>query len=249
MLARLAKWLEPTTLAAAEAGELEQWLDLCHLTPRSRYTYISSLAAFYRWAVDTGIADADPTDKLLRPRLPRLVPRPIALEHLRSAVAYADPRMKAWLLLAGFQGLRCHEIAMVRRDDVRDHGDTPTLIVSDGKGGHQRVLPLHPDVLAALRPFLHRRGWLFVSQSGNRYPAATVSRYIGRHLRTHNIPGTAHQARHLFATEVYRISRDLRLTQELMGHADPKSTAIYTQLAPGESARVVEQLSFEDPPQ
>ena len=53
---------------------------------------------------------------------------------------------------------------------------------------------------------------------------------------------TLHQLRHAFATEVYRASRDLRLTQELMGHAHPNTTAIYAAYSPGDAAGVVEGL-------
>ena len=243
-LLELQRWL-PAPLLEATPGDIEQWLDDCNLSAGSRYTYIGTLRAFYGWCRDVGLVADDPTSKLERPRLPRRLPRPIPMDRLRDAFDQADPRMRAWLLLAGFEGLRCFEIAHLRREDVRVTARPPTLFVSDGKGGHQRELPLHPMVEEALRPFLNRRGWLWTSErTGRPFLPGTVSTYIARHLHRCGLVETAHQARHLFATEVYRISRDLRLTQEFLGHADPKTTAIYTQLADAERAEVIDKLRW-----
>lgn len=245
VLQRLATRIEPTPLVAASPGDLEAWLDSCSLSPASRNTYISHLRAFYGWAHDVGLVLENPTKKLHLARLPRRLPRPAALPDYQAAVETAEPMMRAWLLLAGLAGLRCHEIARVRRQDVRDRDQPPTLLVADGKGGHERVVPLHPAALAALRPFLHRgRGWLFEKQGGGRYRAGTVSVYVARHFHTHGFEWSAHNLRHWFGSNVYQLSHDLRVTQELMGHADPKTTTIYTLIDTTTSAPVVDSLPW-----
>jgi site-specific recombinase XerC len=59
------------------------------------------------------------------------------------------------------------------------------------------------------------------------------------YLRSLGIHATPHQFRHYFASEVYDVTRDLRLTQELLGHASPHTTAIYTKVRPSHDAVAV----------
>lgn len=140
-------------LLEAEPADIEEWLDGCNLANSSRYVYVSCLAAYYRWAVRAGDLERAPTDDVIRPRLPRRVPRPMVQADFVHAVEQADPRMRCWLLLAGHQGLRCKEIAGLRREAVLDDRDPPLLVVEAGKGSHEGVLPLNPEVEQALRSY------------------------------------------------------------------------------------------------
>ena len=244
LLIRLAERLDPIPITDATAGDLDGWLEACSLSPASRNTYIAHLRAFYQWAIESGLVSSDPTKKLVKARLPRRLPRPAATSDFERAVESADPMVRAWLLLAGLAGLRCHEIARLRRQDVNDRDNPPVLFVADGKGGHQREVPIHPDLLAALRPFF-RKGWLFTNRDGNRYHSGTVSAYIARHFRRCGMDASAHQLRHWFGTNVYRSSgKDLRATQELLGHSDPKTTTIYTLVDVDSKAPAIDQLDW-----
>jgi len=74
-----------------------------------------------------------------------------------------------------------------------------------------------------------------------------VSRLCNDHLHSIGIPHTLHSLRHRYGTQVYRASgRDLRLTQELMRHKTPVSTALYTWVDPAEGAAVVAKLPTFD---
>lgn len=248
LLKQLERWLAPIPVTSATAGDIDGWLSACNVSPQSRSSYLSNVHAFYVWAIDVGLIDTDPTAKLERPKLPRRLPRPAATCDFADAVDQAEPRMLAWLLLAGYAGLRCHEIAGLRRGAILDRDEPPALRVEDGKGGHQRVVPLHPDLLAALLPFLDQRGWLFPSGRGNgALSPSSVSRLIVGHFAACGIHGSAHPLRHWFATNVYRASgKDLRMTQELLGHADPKTTAVYTLIDVSESSGAVASLSLDE---
>lgn len=226
-------------LSETTAEDIEGWLERRKLTVRSRYTYLTSFAVFFAWATHTGACRKDPTRELVRPRLPRLVPRPANGDDLRFAMDQAPMPMKAWLCLGAYQGLRCYEMAGLHHEDVVDG----LLLVRDGKGGHQRLLPLHPETAAALRLVPSTAGPLFLMQNGSTYRPGTISTYIGRYFRSLGIGATAHQLRHWFGTSVYQASHDLRLTQELMGHADPKTTAIYAAYSPDAASSVVVGLS------
>jgi integrase/recombinase XerC len=226
----------------ASAAEVTGWLDTCTLSPRSRYTYISILAGYYRWLQRMGHREDNPTEQLDRPRAGRLLPRPIPDEDLRLALKQADGRMTAWLSLAAYQGLRCFELAHLQREDFLDHLD-PALLVVHGKGNKERVLPLNPEAWSAvLATELRRNGFVFRMKTGSRFREGTISSYIARYLHQLGIPFTAHNLRHWFGSTVYARTLDLRLTQELMGHAWPTTTAIYAAWSPTAAVEVVRGL-------
>jgi integrase len=233
---------------AATTGDVELWLDACDLAIKSRATYLANLGPFFDWMVDVGKRDDNPVTKIRRPRVPRRVPRPAAPADLERALATADPKMRAWLLLAAYQGLRCCEIAGLRREAILDHETPPALIVEDAKGGHQRVLPLHPKVLDALRDYgLPPRGFVFPSvRTKGALTAHRLSGYINEHLDACGVGVTAHQFRHSFATTVYRLSHDLLMVQALLGHADPRSTAGYAAWDTRDAAKFVFLLDAGD---
>lgn len=226
-----------------ETSHIEEWLDAHEIGIRTRATYIGHICAFYEWAVREGLVETNPARFIERPRLPRLIPRPISDADLAEALAQAEPVMRCWLALAAYEGLRCMEIAGLRRENILDTRDPPILLVADGKGGHQRVLPIHPEVTSALRRLGPAKGgWVFPSVGSRPYSEHTISMKANAFLHELGIEATMHQLRHWFGTQVYARSRDLRLTQELMGHASPITTAGYAAWATSEAYDVVSEL-------
>lgn len=241
-LIALSRWLGKDLLDAT-TEDLEKFLDVGGLSPQSRYTYTSYFAAFYGWCVRERLIRKDPTEAMVRPKLPRRVPRPIAQDELAYAVSEADPRMRCFLLLAAFAGARCMEIAGLRVEDIHRHQN---VLLLHGKGDRERLVPLHPDVHRALIGFgLPRAGFVFRKLNGNPLTPSTISRYVGKYLRSLEIDATCHQGRHSYATRIYQLSNgDLRMTQDLLGHASPSSTAIYAAWSPERAAEVVQQLTL-----
>lgn len=233
------------SLHDATRDDIEAWLKSRKTTAKSRYTYISHIATFYRWAVAEELVERDPTLRLDRPRMARAVPRPMGTDDLRFALRAAEPRMHAWLALVAFQGFRCKEVVDLTVDDLMLNADPPAIVVSEGKGRRGRVLPLNPEVLAALRRYnIPRAGHIFC-RSGSTEPMApsTVSKYISVYLKEMGVPATAHQGRHWFGTNVFKLTKDLRMTQELMGHASPSTTAQYVAFSDAGAATAVQRLS------
>lgn len=153
---------------------------------------------FYRWALAEGLIGVDPTGRLVRPKIPRRLPRPIGEEQLLRAVLTATPRVRAWLVLAGWAGLRAMELAALRREDVLEDAAPPLLIVRDGKGQVGRAVPLSRPVVDELAPMLAGHDpaheWLFVGQHDKRrhvHPG-TVSSMCNEHLRSLGYPDTLH---------------------------------------------------------
>ena len=214
------------------------------LAARTRRTWISHLSSFYAWAVDWEHLPHDPTKRLIRPRLPRALPRPVDEAILEEAIRQAPPMLAAWLTLAGYAGLRCHEIAELERSDVLDDQD---LLRIAGKGGTERLVPIGSTVWAALAAHgLPDRGPVFTRPDGRPWGPSDVSRHASMHLQLLGFDAVMHQLRHRFGTQVQSECGDLRVTQELMGHADPATTAGYAAYSRTRARRAVEALDELD---
>ncbi len=241
-----ARWCGGDILEVTQA-DVEAYLGTLRVSPRTRYNYIARLSAFYTWATDEGHVAENPVRKIQRPRRPRDLPRPIPAKDLLHAVELAEPEMRCWLLFAAFAGLRCKEIAGIMVDDIRRDIATPTLLVSNPKGNRERGVPIHPDLDLALVEYgIPRSGYLFphFENPGEPIQPWKVSHDGGAFLRSVGVDATMHQLRHFFASSVYAASQDLRLTQELMGHASPTTTAVYAAWDQGRAAEVVSGLSI-----
>jgi len=222
---------------------IEGWLDDRHLGARSRYTYIGAIAGFHRWCVVNGHATNDPSLGVVRPKLPRRYPRPARTVDLVDAIEHASLRMRAWLCLAAYSGLRCKEIAGLRVDDVFLDQKPPVFHLRETKGDKDRVVPIAEEVLRALEAYtMPIAGFVFPALLPNGQPTKRalrphqVSDDINRYLHGRGIAATAHQLRHWFGTELYRRTRDLKLVAELMGHAKVETTSLYVALVPTEEA-------------
>jgi integrase/recombinase XerC len=226
-ITRLAAAL-PCPLAEASAADLRAWRAGLQLAPRTILAYVSNVHQFYAWAAARGRVAANPAAGLPVPRRPRLLPRPIGEDELLGALAAAPPRIRPWLVLAGWAGLRAMEIAGLRRENVFEATPVPVILVVS-KGGDERLVPMSAFVADELVPVLPARGWVFRRYDGRPGPNApwVVSRLANDHLHDCGSAATLHQLRHRFATQAYRVDRDLRAVQELLGHRHPDSTAGY----------------------
>lgn len=236
-------------LLAATDRDLAAWQRSRTFTAQSHRTYVSHVREFFKWAVAEGLVAEDPTGRLVRPKVARRLPRPIPEDALLRAVLTAPTsRIRAWLVLAGWAGLRAMEIAALRREDVHEAAQPPMLEVRDGKGNKGRAVPMSRLVVDELRPILEAHdgpdGWLFLAWDRTDRPvkAGSVSNHCNEHLRSLGLTNTLHTLRHRFASELYRVTLDLRLTQEMLGHASPATTAIYTAFSPGRAASAVDEI-------
>ena len=226
----VARHHDPLTVSA-EA--LELLLDRRNLSPKTRTTWVSHLSQFYRWALGIGLTEADPTLVMVRPKVRRYFPRPISEEDYGRALAMSrTPLMTSWLLLAGIQGLRCLEIAGLRNEDI----DLSAAMVRVlGKGGVERVLPIHTEVGGALQAYgLGKYGPTFLDPALNdSYTAEHCSRIVCRYLSNIGVEATAHQLRHRAGTELLEASGgNIRVVQEYLGHASIATTQVYAQVRP-----------------
>ena len=232
-------------LREATETDLLRWerAQVAGRAPETRSAYVSHCKAFYRWAVVTGIIAADPSSRLTNPKLPRTLPRPLPEDVLRAAVQRARPKMRLQILLAAFCGLRCQEIAGLHWTDLRTTADgLTTLLIREGKGGKERVVPVPWVVLEAMLAHGRRRsGPIFYGVDGAQIDARSVSRSLNRFLQQFG-DYTAHQLRHRYGSTAYQLTKDIRLVQELLGHSSPTTTARYAAFDASQTMSMVEAM-------
>jgi integrase/recombinase XerC len=212
-----------------DVEDIAAWHEQLNIGPQATVTAIAHVTEFFRWAIRHDILTADPTRFIIRPRIPRGLPRPISEEDLQLAIDTAPARIRAWLVLAGWGGLRACEVANLHRSDILDSA-TPAVIIVKGKGNRERVVPLGPAMLMELQAYgLTSRGYVFARRDGNAGPNKPymISHLANAHLHALGITATFHQLRHRYGTQIHGISKDLRVTQELLGHSSPATTAGY----------------------
>lgn len=211
--------------------------------PASMARMLSSVRSFHRFELREGVTDRDPTVGVAPPRPPRSLPRPLAVDEvtrLLEAPPADEPvglRDRAILEMLYGAGLRISELTGLDVDDLElEDGSVRVL----GKGGKERDVPVGRYAREAVTSYLARarprfataksRAALFLNQRGGRLTRQGVSQLLGRHVRAAGIRRrvTPHTLRHSFATHLLEGGADVRVVQELLGHASVATTQIYT---------------------
>jgi integrase/recombinase XerD len=204
---------------------------------------LSSVRSLHRFLMANGVSASDPTAGVHRPTLPRSLPRPLSVEEVERLVAATADRSPAQLrdraaleTLYG-AGLRISELVGLDVDDVDlEEGSVRAF----GKGSKERVVPIGrpaSDAIAlylkAGRPALagrNTRAALFLNQRGGRLTRQGCAKLLRASVQRAGIRKrvTPHTLRHSFATHLLEGGADVRVVQELLGHASVQTTQIYT---------------------
>lgn len=230
---RLAEWgtwdVRPAVIVAW-LGRYSGW---------TKATYFLHVRSAYKFAVEWGLVESDPTARIIRPPQPVARPRPLTAGQLNAVLDTASPQVRKFVLLAYLAGLRSHEVAKIRGEDVTEQ----TLTVL-GKGGQQVILPTHP-ALWALAQEMPREGWWFPSTliEGQPISASWVSTAVRRTLRAAGVEsGSIHRVRASFGTDLLRSGANVRVVQKLMRHKSLESTERYLGVADDEMAKALGAL-------
>jgi len=207
----------------------------------------SSVRGLHRFLAREGIEPADPTSHLRPPKQPRRLPKALTIDQVSTLLEAAGPaddllgvRDRALLEMLYATGARVSEIVQLDVDDLA-HGD---VLRVRGKGSKERIVPVGSYARAAVdayltrsRPELSRRGHatprLFLGARGaplSRQSAWLIIQSAAEraHLTAHVSP---HTLRHSFATHLLQGGADVRVVQELLGHASVATTQIYTHVS------------------
>jgi integrase/recombinase XerD len=204
-----------------------------------------ALRVFFRFLTARGRIPLDPAEKLPLPRLPHTLPQPLSqdeMARLVSAPAGDTPleiRDRALLELLYACGLRIAEACSVRLENLDDEG---AVIRVTGKGNKTRLIPVGKAALEALHLYLSNArpklvspksgGEIFLSVRGHALTPARIWQVVRLYAKRAGIEESVHphQLRHSFATHLLSGGADLRIIQEMLGHASIATTQIYTQV-------------------
>ena len=205
----------------------------------------ASLRAFFKHLLRTGKVKSNPMALIGRPsNLEKRLPRIMSEEQVAKLLTLPDPtrptgiRDRAILELFYDSGIRMNELINLKPEDIDFKENTLKVL---GKGSKERIVPFGSTARAAMQLYLAIRPMLsacsnggvkvfFLSQRGLRLGAKTIDDMCQRYMK--QIPGirqmSAHVLRHSFATHLMNRGADIRAIQELLGHVDLSTTAIYT---------------------
>lgn len=222
---RMAAWCN-TAPHTAGTDDIVTWLaEGGDWSANTRWTYHTSLTAWFLWLQKTGHRIDNPMVVIDSPRRSKGEPHPVSNRDMqRLLTVRAHKRTKAMILLAAFQGLRVHEIAKVKGE----HFDlAERRMVVTGKGGFTATLPMHRRIVE-LATDMPRRGFWFPGPDRGHQRRESVGGTIKEAMIRAGVPGSAHGLRHWFATALIEAGVDLRTVQVLMRHQNLATTEIYT---------------------
>lgn len=219
----------------------------------------STIHTFYRWLHRNGTLERDPLFGVTLPKRPRRLPKvvdPSVVASLIEAIPADSPqglRDRAIFELLYGGGLRISELVAL---DLGAVDLTEGAAIVRGKGHRERVVLYGRPAVRALerylshgRPQLARAGEpaLFVNRFGGRLSARSVQTAMKRYAVAAGIAEELHPhlLRHSFATHLLDGGADLRVVQELLGHASPATTEIYTHVSRARHAELAEEAWVE----
>jgi integrase/recombinase XerD len=254
-LERFATWAagrDVATTAAATPAILSEFLiseKKRGLSATSIKLEAVALRIFFRFLTSRGRIGSDPAEKLPLPRLPQTLPQPLSQNEITKLVAAPagdtplEIRDRALLELLYACGLRIAEACNVRLENLDEEGG---VIRVTGKGNKTRLIPVGRAAMEALKFYLGnarpklvspRSGAaIFLSVRGHPLTPARIWQLVRHYAKVAGIEVAIHphQLRHSFATHLLSGGADLRIIQEMLGHASIATTQIYTQVDRGQ---------------
>lgn len=215
------------------------------ISAKSQARILSGVRSFYRYLVLDGYLDVDPTELLESPHLPQHLPEYLsteevdALENSIDLTSNEGHRNRAIIEVFFSCGLRVSELTNLKLSDLfLSQG----FIRVNGKGGKQRLVPISERAIHELELWFDDRrqmeikpgeeDYVFLNRRGHHLTRTMILIMVKRQAEAAGIKKTIspHTLRHSFATALLKGGADLRIIQELLGHADLGTTEIYTHM-------------------
>ena len=212
----------------------------------TRARKIASAKSLFGFLVDDGVLEGNPTTNVSAPRIGRSLPKALSVEEVDRLLAAPSEvhtpeaiRDQAMLELLYASGMRVSELLSL---DLEDVSFETGAVRCFGKGGKERIVPIHSQAAEAVRFYVEeaRPGLLgsksaaalFLNRRGNRLTRQGFWLILKGYCQRAGLNGkiTPHTLRHSFATHLLHGGAPLRHVQELLGHASINTTQIYTHL-------------------
>ena len=215
---------------------------------------LSAIRSFYRYLTREGVLRTNPIEKASSPKLDKRLPSFLTIDEIERLLAAADlsdpvgQRDRAILELLYASGLRVSELAQLTLGQI--DFDTNEIRVW-GKGAKERVVLMGEPAAMALKKYLRKgrpklldgkkkNSAFFLNRDGGRLSERSIQRMLEKYARVAGINKRVHphMLRHTFATHLLDGGADLRVVQELLGHASLNSTQIYTHVTKSQARKV-----------
>jgi integrase/recombinase XerC len=217
---------------------------------RTLHNHVSGLRSFYKFWLRHGRLTRNPWVGLPLPRLEKRLPKFLTEDQMRVLLngprrlrenetidAFTAARDRLVLELLYGAGLRVSELVALNYDKI-DFSEGIARVL--GKGRKERLCPLGPVATEAVKAF--RRDFarnatgpspVLMTAGGRRISVREVQRMMKRYLALADLPMdlSPHKIRHSYATHLLNAGADLRLVQELLGHASLNTTQVYTHVS------------------
>ncbi len=202
---------------------------------------LATLRSFFKFLQREGYVKANPARLVNSPKMTRRLPKfltvddAFALVERPGGIGFASARDRAMLELLYSSGIRVSELSNLDLDNLNMKEG---MIKVRGKGRKERIVPVGRKAIEALRGYLIERSLLkkshialFLNRSGTRLSDRGVRRVVVKYAREILLGKVGpHTLRHTFATHLLQGGADLRVIQELLGHASLSTTQKYTHL-------------------
>ncbi|UCG63254.1 MAG: site-specific tyrosine recombinase XerD [Candidatus Zixiibacteriota bacterium] len=230
-----------------QTSSINRYLDSLNKAGRKPATIarkISSLKRFFQYLRDNGVIKENPAAPLSAPRIVRYHPHYLSPSEIGSILNAIDTstdmgkRDRAIIELLYGSGLRISELINLKIGDIEFEAGFIRVI---GKGDKERLVPLGEYARRAVENYLDRRSrhkacaksnTLFINKIGDALSRVSLWRLVKAAALRGGIVKrvTPHTFRHSFATHMLEGGADLRIVQEMLGHADISTTQIYTTI-------------------
>ena len=212
---------------------------------------LAAVRGFHKFMLFEGISDNDVSAAVKPPKAPKRLPKAISIQEIEALLKAAGPepddvagaadiirvRDRAILELLYATGARVSELVNMDLDDLID----PEIVRLFGKGSKERIVPVGKYAQAAVAAYLVRvrptlatlslgTPALFLNQRGSRLSRQSIWQIISTSAQAAKlgVEVSPHTFRHSFATHLLEGGADVRVVQELLGHASVTTTQIYT---------------------
>ena len=236
---------DPSTITLAHLHDYLAFRKRCGLAAASVKLEVVALKIFFRWLASRSRITHDPAEVLPLPRIERYLPETLneqAAEQLLAAVDVNAPRGlrdRAMLELLYASGLRAGELTGARLENL----DLDARVIRvTGKGGKTRLVPVGTKACEAITAYLEKErpqfvskrtgSHIFLSRHGKSLTTTRLWQIVKETAKCAGIETSVypHLLRHSFATHLLEGGADLRVIQEMLGHADISTTQIYTHV-------------------
>ncbi len=230
---------------------------------RSIQRKISAINSFVKFLCEEEIIPVNPITDIQKPKILQKLPHFLTKEEINKLISCSQEqnsdegaRNTCIILLLFASGMRISELVNLPISAITySNSQIQPIIRVIGKGNKERIVPISTLAIEILGKYLEIRHkwiisgknekWLFPSRKGGNISRVFVGLMLKNLARMANIPEEKvhpHAFRHSIALQLVNGGMDIRLVQEILGHSDISTTAIYTQVNPQEMINLVEKF-------